>query len=303
MPDLDGWRRRADRQLVHRVGRRPARRRRLPRRRTRRPVPSWSPAYGEAGPAEVAQAAALAAAAFPGYRRTTAEQRAAFLDTHRGQHRGPRRGPDRPGHGRDRPARRPGRRRDRPYGRSAPAVRHGRPRRRLARGPRGHAAARPQSAPPLGSAPAVRPGGTGGRVRGQQLPARVLGGRWRHRLRVGRRLPGGRQGSPGTPGDVRARRARHPGGRGRARSAGGHLLAAARHHARAGHGPGRATRTSRRSASPALAAADWPWSRPRSGDPSPSPSTPRCPRSTRSSCCPASWGRGRRRPRPRTSPR
>ena len=39
------------------------------------------PAYGEAGPAEVAQAAALAAAAFPGYRRTTAQQRAAFLDS------------------------------------------------------------------------------------------------------------------------------------------------------------------------------------------------------------------------------
>ena len=39
------------------------------------------PAYGEAGPVEVAQAAALAAAAFPGYRRTTAEQRAAFLDS------------------------------------------------------------------------------------------------------------------------------------------------------------------------------------------------------------------------------
>jgi NADP-dependent aldehyde dehydrogenase len=39
------------------------------------------PAYGEAGPAEVARATTLAAAAFPGYRRTTAEQRAAFLDS------------------------------------------------------------------------------------------------------------------------------------------------------------------------------------------------------------------------------
>jgi alpha-ketoglutaric semialdehyde dehydrogenase len=39
------------------------------------------PAYGEAGPGEVTQAAVLAAAAFPGYRRTTGEQRAAFLDS------------------------------------------------------------------------------------------------------------------------------------------------------------------------------------------------------------------------------
>ena len=39
------------------------------------------PAYGEAGPAEVERAAVLAAEAFPGYRRTTAEQRAAFLDS------------------------------------------------------------------------------------------------------------------------------------------------------------------------------------------------------------------------------
>ncbi len=39
------------------------------------------PAYGEAGAAEVAQAAALAEEAFGGYRRTTAQQRAAFLDS------------------------------------------------------------------------------------------------------------------------------------------------------------------------------------------------------------------------------
>ncbi len=39
------------------------------------------PAYGEAGPAEVDRAAALAAEAFPAYRRTTAEQRAAFLES------------------------------------------------------------------------------------------------------------------------------------------------------------------------------------------------------------------------------
>jgi 2,5-dioxopentanoate dehydrogenase len=39
------------------------------------------PAYGEAGPAEVDRAAALAAEAFPAYRRTTAELRAAFLDS------------------------------------------------------------------------------------------------------------------------------------------------------------------------------------------------------------------------------
>jgi alpha-ketoglutaric semialdehyde dehydrogenase len=39
------------------------------------------PAYGEAGPAEVEQAAALAAEAFAVYRRTTSEQRAAFLES------------------------------------------------------------------------------------------------------------------------------------------------------------------------------------------------------------------------------
>lgn len=39
------------------------------------------PAYGEAGPAEVERAAALAAEAFPSYRRTSAEQRAAFLES------------------------------------------------------------------------------------------------------------------------------------------------------------------------------------------------------------------------------
>ncbi len=39
------------------------------------------PAYSQAGPAEVDRAAALAAQAFPAYRRTTVEQRAAFLDS------------------------------------------------------------------------------------------------------------------------------------------------------------------------------------------------------------------------------
>ena len=41
---------------------------------------SLEPAFTEAGPAEVAQAAALAASAFPLYRATTPEARAAFLD-------------------------------------------------------------------------------------------------------------------------------------------------------------------------------------------------------------------------------
>ena len=85
--------------------------------------------------------------------------------------------PHRPGHGRDRTARRPGRRRDRPYGRSAAAVRHRRPRRRLAAGPHRHAPARPHSAAPPGSAAALRSARTGRGVRGQQLPAGVLGGR------------------------------------------------------------------------------------------------------------------------------
>ena len=68
------------------------------------------PAYGEAGPAEVARAAALAAAAFPVYRRTTAEQRAAFLDSIADNIEALGAILSRPGHRRDRPARRPGRR-------------------------------------------------------------------------------------------------------------------------------------------------------------------------------------------------
>ncbi len=39
------------------------------------------PVYGEAGPAEVERATVLAAAAFPVYRRTTGDQRAAFLES------------------------------------------------------------------------------------------------------------------------------------------------------------------------------------------------------------------------------
>ena len=73
--------RRTDRQLAHRLGRRTPRRRRRSGRSTRRPAPSSTPRTGRPDPAEVDQAAALAAEAFPAYRRTTAEQRAAFLDS------------------------------------------------------------------------------------------------------------------------------------------------------------------------------------------------------------------------------
>ena len=48
----------------------------------------------------------------------------------------------------------------------------------------------------------------GGRVRRQQLPARLLDRGRRHRLRAGRRLPGGRQGPPVAPGHERGGGAR-----------------------------------------------------------------------------------------------
>ena len=196
------------------------------------------PAYGEAGPAEVGPGGGPGRGGLPGLSADHRRAAGGVPGQHRRQHRGARLDPGRARHRRDRPARGPGGRRDRPYGRPAAAVRLRGPRRRLARRPRRHPAARPHPAAPPGSAAARRPGRTGGGVRGEQLPARVLRRRWRHRLRAGRRLPGGRQGPPGPSGHVRAGRTRHSRRRGRARPAGGHLLPAAGHHPRAGHGAG-----------------------------------------------------------------
>ena len=57
------------------------------------------------------------------------------------------------------------------------------------------------------------PAGAGRGVRRQQLPARVLGRRRRHRVRAGRGLPGRREGAPRAPGHVRAGGRRDRGGR------------------------------------------------------------------------------------------
>ena len=211
------------------------------------------PAYGEAGPVEVAQAAALAAAAFPGYRRTTAEQRAAFLDSiaaniealgavltgrvtaETGLPAGRITGET---------ARTVGQLRL-----FATVVRDG--------GWRGVRVDTPlpdrSPLPRSDLRQRVRTGGTGRGLRVQQLPAGVLGPRRRHRLRAGGRIAGHPEGAQLAPGDVgvvlRAAAAGGPRGRG----TGGHR----RHRLRTAGGlrPGRAPRASRRSVSPARWAA------------------------------------------------
>ena len=147
--------------------------------------------------------------------------------------------------------------------------------------------------------------GPGRGLRRQQLPARLLHRRRRHRLGAGRRLPGRGQGPPGPPAH-RTTSSRAPSRVPSSRpactpapspsSSGRAASSSARSWSR--------TRGSRRSASPAPAAAGSRSSlRPRPA-PSRSRSTPRCPRSTPSSSSPARSPRAtsRRSPR-RTSAR
>ena len=158
-------------------------------------------------------------------------------------------GPGRPGRPAPRAGRRPrgpaGRRRrgrrpgDRP--RPDPAERRAHPHRLPAaavrRGPRGGQLPRGDDRPrrrdtPMGPRPdlrrMLRADRPGRRLRRQQLPARLLRARRRHRLGAGRRLAGDRQGARLAPGDVAAGLRRHGRGRPRRRRAGGD----ARHRAR-----------------------------------------------------------------------
>ena len=85
---------------------------------------------------------------------------------------------------------------------------------------------KPLAAP--GPAPAPRRARPRRGVRREQLPARVLGRRRRHRVGARRRLPGHREGAPGASGHLGARGPRDPGGSQGVRSARGGLLAALR---------------------------------------------------------------------------
>ncbi len=176
----------------------------------------------------------------------------------------------------------------------AAVVRQRRPPRRPPR-PR---PARAHPAAPRRPAPALGPARPGRRLRRQQLPARLLHRRRRHRLRAGRRLPGRGQGPPRPPRHRRARRPRGRPGRRPGRPAGRHLLLRARRRQRVRRRPGRRPARSRPSASPAPAPAAWRWSPSPAAVASRSRSTPRCPRSTPSSCSPAP---SPRRTRPRSA--
>ena len=123
---------------------------------------------------------------------------------------------------RDRPAPPPAHRRGGQDHRTAPAVRRRAARGKLERGAHRSRAARPQARPAARRPAAARAGRAGRGVRRQQLPARLLGRRGRHRLGPRGRLPGGGQGARRPPrhlgdrrgrGQPRGRRQRAPGRR------------------------------------------------------------------------------------------
>ena len=106
---------------------------------------------------------------------------------------------------------------------------------------------------PAPDRPAGRPGG---RVRGVELPVRVLRGRRRHRLGAGRGLPGGGEGARGTPGHLRRDRRDRGRGAGVRRGPGWDVRPDPRRAGRAeaapapGHRRGRVHRVDRRRAGP-----------------------------------------------------
>ena len=182
--------------------------------------------YGDAG--HVDSACAAAAEAFPGFRATTSEQRALFLEAIAANLEAIKaplvaRAVLESGL---------------PEGRIAGEVGRttGQLRlfaERVAGGQLDGRADRPGAARPDPVAPARHPpargaAGPGGRIRCQQLPARVLGGGRRHRVCSGRRLPGGGQGARRTPWHVRTGGPRHRRRSGIRRSARWHVLAAVR---------------------------------------------------------------------------
>ena len=214
------------------------------------------PAFGGGTAADVERACALAWAAFDTYRETGPEERAALPGGDRPGDPRHRRPADRALHGRERPAARRGSR----ASAAAPSASSASSPRWCARA----AGSRPRIDPALPraqAAAALRPAAAphrrraGRGVRRQQLPARLLGGRRRHRLGAGRRLPGGRQGALGPSRHLRAGRARRPGRGEGVRPAGGRVLAALRLGQRGRAGRWSPIRASRRWASPARAPA------------------------------------------------
>ncbi len=140
-----------------------------------------------------------------------------------------------------RPSRGPHHRRGRTHDRSAAHVR-----RRPARGQLDRRTHRPRPTRPhplatAGHPPTRHPAGAGGRIRGEQLPAGVLGGRRRHRVGPRSRLPGGGQGARRASRHLRAGRPRHHRRGHCRRPAQGDVLAAVRlgprARRRAGHRP------------------------------------------------------------------
>ena len=171
-------------------------------------------------------------------------------------------------------------------------------------GSRGPSPARPQAAAEARRAPdagAARPGGDFRRL---ELPARVLGGGRRHGVGARGRLSGRRQGPPGAPRHLRARRPRDPRRRARQRNARRRLLDAARAVARGRPGAGRACRDPGGRLHGLVRRRQGARRRRGAARSSRSPSSPRWARPTPCSCCrtrsPRAARRSRRRSRPRS---
>ena len=158
---------------------------------------------------QLTTATSAAAAAFESFSTLDPETHAGFLDAIAEQHRGTRRRADHPGRPGDRPARRPAAGRACPHHRPVAALRQRRAAGRFPRRPDRPGAAGPRSPAPCRHPPAPDPAGTRRCLRRQQLPARLLDGGRRHRLRACRRLPRGLQGAQRPPGHRRTRRAGH----------------------------------------------------------------------------------------------
>ena len=158
------------------------------------------PAFAFAGPEEVERACALAWEAFHTYRETGLDERARFLETIAANILGAGRRTRGARLRRDRTAARPHRGRARPYGRPAQAVCRGGAPGRMAGSAHRPRPAGAQAAAAPGPAPAQHRARARRGVRRQQLPARLLGRRRRHRLGARGGLSGRGEGASGAPG-------------------------------------------------------------------------------------------------------
>ena len=189
----------------------------------------------------VARAVELAEAAFEPFRAAPDRAARPAARARRRRDRRGHRGGRRARPPRDRPAAAPADRRGRADHGPAPAVRRRAAGGELERGAHRSRAARPQARPAAGRPAAAGSGRPGRGVRRQQLPARLLGRRRRHRLGPRGGLPGGGQGARGAPGHLGDRRGRgQPRGR-RQRAPGRGVLDGLRRRpdgrGRAGHPP------------------------------------------------------------------